>query len=49
MTRWPEIRVPDNYIGLFEADSGFLRSELAITTWLRLAEKQAAHSYSTAR
>ncbi|EIX7808909.1 N-methyl-L-tryptophan oxidase [Salmonella enterica] len=39
MTRWPEIRVPDNYIGLFEADSGFLRSELAITTWLRLARE----------
>lgn len=23
MARWPEIRVPDNYIGLFETDSGF--------------------------
>ncbi len=32
MARWPEIRVPDNYIGLFETDSGFLRSELAIKT-----------------
>ncbi|MEA0983627.1 FAD-dependent oxidoreductase, partial [Salmonella enterica] len=39
MTRWPEIRVPDNYFGLFEADSGFLRSELAITTWLRPARE----------
>ncbi len=32
MARWPEIRVPDNYIGLFETDSGFLRSELAFKT-----------------
>ncbi|HFZ8995349.1 TPA: N-methyl-L-tryptophan oxidase [Citrobacter freundii] len=39
MARWPEIRVPDNYIGLFEASSGFLRSELAIKTWIRLAEE----------
>ncbi|VEA04178.1 sarcosine oxidase [Salmonella enterica subsp. salamae] len=31
--------MPENYIGLFEADSGFLRSELAITTWLRLAQE----------
>lgn len=23
MARWPEIRVPENYIGLFEAESGF--------------------------
>lgn len=38
MARWPEIRVPADYIGLFEADSGFLRSELAIKTWIRLAE-----------
>ncbi|MBU5686169.1 N-methyl-L-tryptophan oxidase, partial [Citrobacter sp. S44_ASV_140] len=35
----PEIRVPENYIGLFEAESGFLRSELAIKTWIRLAEE----------
>ncbi|CEJ63953.1 MULTISPECIES: N-methyl-L-tryptophan oxidase [Citrobacter] len=39
MTRWPEIRVPENYIGLFETESGFLRSELAIKTWIRLAEE----------
>ena len=37
MARWPEISVPDDYIGLFEADSGFVRSELAIKTWIRLA------------
>ncbi len=39
MARWPEIRVPDNYIGLFETDSGFLRSELAIKTWIELAKE----------
>ncbi|WP_042283795.1 N-methyl-L-tryptophan oxidase [Citrobacter sedlakii] len=39
MARWPEIRVPDDYIGLFEADSGFVRSELAIATWIRLAKE----------
>ena len=39
MARWPEIRVPDNYIGLFETDSGFLRSKLAIKTWIQLAKE----------
>jgi N-methyl-L-tryptophan oxidase len=39
MARWPEIRVPDNYIGLFEASSGVLRSELAIKTWIALAKE----------
>ncbi|MGY5957518.1 N-methyl-L-tryptophan oxidase [Kosakonia sp. BK9b] len=39
MARWPEIRVPEDYIGLFEADSGVLRSELAVKTWIRLAEQ----------
>ncbi|EFB3717987.1 N-methyl-L-tryptophan oxidase [Escherichia coli] len=39
MARWPEILVPDNYIGLFETDSGFLRSELAIKTWIQLAKE----------
>lgn len=38
-SRWPEIRVPENYIGLFESESGFLRSELAIETWIRLAKE----------
>lgn len=39
MARWPEITVPENYIGLFEADSGILRSELAVETWVRLARE----------
>lgn len=39
MARWPEIRVPDDYIGLYEADSGVLNSELAIKSWVQLAEE----------
>lgn len=39
MNRWPEIRVPEGYIGLFEANSGVLRSELAVKTWIRLAKE----------
>lgn len=39
MARWPEIRVPDDYIGLFESQSGVLRSELAIKTWINLARE----------
>ncbi|WES70146.1 N-methyl-L-tryptophan oxidase [Superficieibacter sp. HKU1] len=38
-TRWPEIRVPENYIGIFEANSGVLRSELAIKTWVQRARE----------
>lgn len=39
MARWPQIRVPDNYIGLFEPDSGVLHSEVAITALLHLARE----------
>lgn len=39
MRRWPEIRVPDDYIGLFEPASGVLKSELAVKTWIRLAKE----------
>jgi len=39
MARWPEISVPEDYIGLFEADSGVLRSELAVKTWIHLARQ----------
>ena len=37
--RWPEITVPDDYIGLFEANSGVLHCETAIKTWIDLAAK----------
>lgn len=49
MQRWPEIRLPDDYRAIFEPASGVLRSELAVETWIRLARKQAARSYSTVR
>lgn len=39
MARWPEISVPEDYIGLFEANSGVLHSETAIKTWIDLAAK----------
>lgn len=40
--RWPEINIPEDYIGLFEADSGVLKSELAVETYIRLAEQGGA-------
>lgn len=39
MARWPQITVPDNYIGLFEPDAGVLHSETAVATLLRLARE----------
>lgn len=39
MARWPEIRVPDDYIGLFEPASGVLRSERAVKAWVELARE----------
>lgn len=39
MKRWPEIAVPEDYIGLFEAESGVLHCETAIKTWISLAEQ----------
>lgn len=37
-TRWPEFSLPDNYIGVFEPQAGFLKSELAVAAYIRLAE-----------
>ncbi len=34
-----KLPVPDDYIGLFEANSGVLHSETAIKTWIDLAAK----------
>lgn len=48
-TRWPEIQIPEDYIGLFEADSGVLKSELAVETYIRLAQQGEQHSYLIAR
>ena len=30
--RWPEFRAPEGYVGVFEPDAGFLRSELAVAS-----------------
>lgn len=40
--RWPEIHLPEDYIGLFEADAGVLKSEVAIETYIRLAQQGGA-------
>lgn len=40
--RWPEIAMPEDYIGLFEADAGVLKSEIAVETYIRLAREGGA-------
>lgn len=40
--RWPELVIPDDYIGLFESDAGVLKSEIAVETYLRLAKQGGA-------
>ncbi|MEJ4043511.1 N-methyl-L-tryptophan oxidase [Erwinia sp. SLM-02] len=37
--RWPQINVPEGYTGVFEPRSGYLKSELAIKNWIRLAKE----------
>ena len=37
--RWPQLNVPDGYLGAFEADSGYLLAEQAIRSYIRLAEQ----------
>ena len=37
--RWPEIRVPEGGIGLFEPNSGVLKSELAVKAWIDLSRE----------
>ncbi|RWR01943.1 N-methyltryptophan oxidase [[Pantoea] beijingensis] len=37
--RWPEFKVPDGYLAVFEPRSGYLKSEVAIRSWIQLAEK----------
>ncbi len=33
--KWPVFTVPDNYIAVFEPQSGYLRSELAVKTLIK--------------
>ncbi|MFS2224040.1 N-methyl-L-tryptophan oxidase [Pantoea sp. B65] len=37
--RWPLFTVPDGYLGVFEPQSGYLKSEVAVRSWITLAEK----------
>jgi len=37
--RWPDISVPDGYVGVYEPRSGYLKSEVAIRSWIRLARE----------
>lgn len=37
--RWPDIHVPEGYTGVFEPRSGYLKSEVAIRSWIRLARE----------
>ncbi len=36
--RWPQFTIPDDYTGLFEPRAGFLKSELAVKQYIRLAQ-----------
>lgn len=38
-SRWPQFSVPQGYVGVFEPRSGYLKSELAIKQWVRLAKE----------
>lgn len=38
MQRWPQIKVPENYTCIFEANSGYLECEVAIRNYIRLAK-----------
>ncbi len=37
--RWPVFSLPEDYIGVFEPQSGYLKSEQAIASYITLAEK----------
>ncbi len=37
--RWPQFNIPDGYLGVFEPQSGYLNAEVAIRSWISLAEK----------
>lgn len=38
MTKWPQINMPEDYIGLYETESGYLKCEKAIRNWIQLAK-----------
>jgi N-methyl-L-tryptophan oxidase len=36
--RWPEFNAPEGFVGVFEPDAGFLRSEQAVASFIKLAK-----------
>lgn len=38
MKRWPQVSVPNDNIGVFEENSGYLKCEVAIRSWICLAK-----------
>ncbi|MCX8959849.1 N-methyl-L-tryptophan oxidase [Erwinia psidii] len=40
--RWPQLAVPDDYIGVFEARAGYLKSDVAVRHLIRLAREAGA-------
>ncbi|MBB4039459.1 sarcosine oxidase [Microvirga flocculans] len=47
--RFPAFKVPSNWVGLFQPDGGFLRPELAIRQFVRLAEGHGAQTRTNTR
>lgn len=41
-TRWNCLHVPDEYIGVLETDAGYLKSELAVATFVKLSKEAGA-------
>lgn len=40
--KWPVFTVPDDYIGIYEPQAGFLRSDQAVASYIRLAREAGA-------
>lgn len=39
MQRWPQINVPNDYVGVYEPNSGYLKCEVAVSHFIRLAKE----------
>ncbi|ADP12223.1 N-methyltryptophan oxidase [Erwinia sp. Ejp617] len=37
--RWPQFAVPKGYIGVFEPAAGYLKAEIAVKSWIRMAQE----------
>ncbi|TKI07688.1 N-methyl-L-tryptophan oxidase [Martelella alba] len=37
-TRWPEFDLPEDYLGVYESQAGYLKAEQAVASYIRLAE-----------